>query len=62
MARVLYIIPFIAIPVIRGPFSIVFVYVLGRIVILANDFAHPLYASSYSMPTMGAYDMVGVDF
>lgn len=39
-----YIMPFLTLLLFRGPLSILFVYVLGRITSLANDFAYPLYA------------------
>ncbi len=42
--EVLYVVPFLGIVMFGGPLSIAFVYVLGRITSLANDFAYPLYA------------------
>jgi len=42
--EVLYVIPFLGILMFRGPLSLSFIYVLGRIASLGNDFAYPLYA------------------
>jgi len=42
--EVLYIVPFLGIAMFRGPLSLSFIYVLGRIASLGNDFAYPLYA------------------
>lgn len=42
--EVLYVLPFLSIVLFRGAFSLPFIYVLGRIASLGNDFAYPLYA------------------
>gem|GEM_PF-2272296 len=42
--EVLYIVPFLGIVMFRGPLSLAFIYTLGRITSLGNDFAYPLYA------------------
>jgi len=38
------VVPFLTLILFRGPYSILFIYVLGRIASLANDFAYPLLA------------------
>jgi len=42
--EVLYVAPFLVIAMFRGLPSLAFVYVLGRVASLGNDFAYPLYA------------------
>lgn len=42
--EVLYVLPFLSIALFRGACSLPFVYVLGRIASLGNDFGYPVYA------------------
>lgn len=42
--EVFYVIPFLSIVLFRGFYSLPFIYILGRIASLGNDFGYPIYA------------------